>query len=158
MLNSLLQFETGQVYSVLIQEESGCFYCLGRKKNVAFADMVAKSKNKEGDQLKDQNILLVYVVTQEVLYNDEPSTITYFRDITFGILFEQMTTKMEMQAKISKILQQKVALPIHRVIESLHKFDKNNRDKDKISDNESARSKSMNSHHTKNNQSQELKA
>lgn len=67
--------------------------------------MVAKSKKKEGDQLKDQNILLVYVVTQEVLYNDEPSTITYFRDITFGILFEQMTTKMEMQAKISKILQ-----------------------------------------------------
>lgn len=50
--------------------------------------MVARSQKNEEDQLNDSNILLVHIVTQEVLYNDEPSIITYFKDITFGILFE----------------------------------------------------------------------
>ena len=55
---------------------------------MAFADMVAKSHRNEEDQINDSNILLVHIVTQEVLYNDEPSIITFFKDITFSILFE----------------------------------------------------------------------
>ena len=89
---------------MLIQEESGGFLCLGRKKQVAFADRVAKNNKNKEDVLNDNNILLVYIVTQEVLYNDEPCTMTFFKDITFGILYEQMTAKREMQAKISNIL------------------------------------------------------
>lgn len=88
MLKSLQMFETGQVYSVLIQDEFGSFLCLGRKKQMAFADMVAKSHRNVEDQINESNILLVHIVTQEVLYNDEPSIITFFKDITFSILFE----------------------------------------------------------------------
>ena len=66
--------------------------------------------------------MLIHIVTQDVLYNDEACTITYFKDITFGILYEQMTSKMKMQSKISKNLQEKVAGPIKQVIEKLNKL------------------------------------
>ena len=36
---------------------------------------------------------LVYIVSQEVLFDDELSTITYFKDITFGVLYEQIKAK-----------------------------------------------------------------
>jgi len=31
---------------------------------------------------------LIYIVNQEILFDEEVSTITYFRDITFGVLYE----------------------------------------------------------------------
>jgi hypothetical protein len=31
---------------------------------------------------------LIHIVTQEVLFDEEISTITYFKDITFGVLYE----------------------------------------------------------------------
>jgi hypothetical protein len=36
---------------------------------------------------------LVYTVSQEVLFDEELSTITYFKDITFGFLYEQVKAK-----------------------------------------------------------------
>ena len=60
---------------------------------MAFADRVAmaRANQEEGKEEKDapkEN--LVYIVSQDILFNDELSTITYFKDITFGVLYEQI--------------------------------------------------------------------
>ena len=60
-----------------------------------------------------------------MLYNDEASTITYFKDITFGILYEKMTYKVKMQDKISKTLQQMVTKPIINAIQNLKEVTEN---------------------------------
>jgi hypothetical protein len=92
----------------LIKEDEDNFLCLGRNKELSFADRVQKDEV----DINEKNILLIYIVTQDALYNDEACTITYFKDITFGILYEQMTAKIKMQSRISKNLQEKVAGPI----------------------------------------------
>ena len=51
---------------------------------MAFAERVQKDEQ----DINEKNILLIHIVTQDVLYNDEACTITYFKDITFGILYD----------------------------------------------------------------------
>lgn len=59
---------------------------------MAFADRVAKARTDEegNDASEVPNESLVYIVSQDILFNDELSTITYFKDITFGVLYEQI--------------------------------------------------------------------
>jgi len=67
---------------------------------------------KDDQDVNEKNILLIHIVTQDALYNDEACTITYFKDITFGILYDQMTARMKMQSRVQRNLQEKVAGPI----------------------------------------------
>ena len=57
---------------------------------MAFADRVAMARaNREGKEAMDApNENLVYIVSQDIIFNDELATITYFKDITFGVLYE----------------------------------------------------------------------
>ena len=43
---------------------------------------------KKHEKTDTENGYLIYIVTQEVIFNEEISTITYFKDITFGVLYE----------------------------------------------------------------------
>jgi len=46
---------------------------------------------KEPNQEPQQSKFLVYIINQEIELNEEVVTITFFKDITFGILYEQLT-------------------------------------------------------------------
>ena len=83
------EFESGQVYRVMAQDPQGGFKCLSEPK-MSFADRVAISRNHEESASDAPNENLVYVVSQDIFFNDELSTITYFKDITFGVLYEQI--------------------------------------------------------------------
>jgi len=48
----------------------------------------AKEPNLEPQKRK----FLIYIVNQEIELNEEAVTITFFKDVTFGILYEQMNT------------------------------------------------------------------
>ena len=48
----------------------------------------AKESNLEPQKRK----FLIYIVNQEIELNEEAVTITFFKDVTFGILYEQMNT------------------------------------------------------------------
>ena len=74
-------------------------------------------------------------MTQEVIFNEEISTITYFKDITFGVLYEQVKAQQSLQTSISSALQQKMGIPLKNIIrncqgleesENLKKFEKDN--------------------------------
>lgn len=52
----------------------------------------------------DEKEYLVYIVTQQIVFNDELSTITYFKDITFGVLYEQIKAQQQLQRIIQNTI------------------------------------------------------
>ena len=83
-IKAINNFESGQVYSVLTKDQSGLFRALNKDKVVGastFAEKVVSQIDDETDQdkAKDGAGYLIYIVTQEFLFNDEISTITYFK-------------------------------------------------------------------------------
>jgi hypothetical protein len=76
------------VYSVLTKDEEGNYSTLSKDKDFSFAERVTNQLVEGQDPKKREDAgNLIYIVTQEVLFNDEISTITYFKDITFGVLY-----------------------------------------------------------------------
>lgn len=93
-IKAVNNFESGQVYSVLTKDDIGQFKTLNKEKGVGVSTFAEKVVNQVDDTDQDKANegagYLIYIVTQEVLFNDEISTITYFKDITFGVLYEQI--------------------------------------------------------------------
>lgn len=88
-IDAIKEFESGQVYSVLTKDDGGSFNVLSQQAEFSFAERVQNQIEKKA--LKKENTdngFLIYIVTQEVLFNEEISTITFFKDITFGVLYE----------------------------------------------------------------------
>ena len=76
---------------MLTKDANGKFSSLNKDKDFTFADKVTNHiEDGESYKYRDGAGYLIYIVTQEVLFNDEISTITYFKDITFGVLYEQI--------------------------------------------------------------------
>ena len=69
--------------------------------------MMASTDNTE--ERKNQ---LVYIQRQTAFINDEEYILTYFKDITFGVLYEQIKAKEELKNMIHSTLQQKIAIPL----------------------------------------------
>jgi hypothetical protein len=90
-IDAIKDFESGQVYSVLTKDENGNFNVLNQNADYSFAERVANllSNNKQTVENVESGYL-IYIVTQEVVFNEEISKITYFKDITFGVLYEQV--------------------------------------------------------------------
>ena len=65
--DTIPKFENGQVYKVL-------------KKNTV-GDFIAFKQNK----IKDQ--VLICIMSQDTIFNDQPQTLTFFKDITFGVVY-----------------------------------------------------------------------
>ena len=76
----------------MMKDVDGSYANLSRKKELTFADRVAMANSLSSDQkdLDKSNDFLIYIINKEVLFNGEISTITYFKDITFGVLYEQV--------------------------------------------------------------------
>jgi hypothetical protein len=70
-----------------VKDLSGNYKALGKTLDFSFADRV---KNEISKEKLGKGSHLIYIESQEVLFNGEISTVTYFKDITFGILYEQI--------------------------------------------------------------------
>ena len=55
-------------------------------------DLMASDDKEEITEANEsyQNKFLVYIINQEIEFNEEPVTITFFKDITFSVLYEQI--------------------------------------------------------------------
>ena len=47
-----------------------------------------KDEDEPEDDSKSQTKFLIYIVNQQINFNEEAVTITFFKDITFGVLYE----------------------------------------------------------------------
>jgi len=66
----------------------------------------------------------VYIINQEIEFNEEPVTITFFKDITFGILYEQMMAQDDLQKIIINTLDQKIGQKLKKISENTHNLSK----------------------------------
>ncbi len=55
---------------------------------------------------------IVYIVCQEILFDEEVSTIIYFRDISFGIIQDHIRQKFNFQDFIFKTINKKIGEPL----------------------------------------------
>ena len=55
---------------------------------------------------------LIYIVNQQVKINDEPQTLTFFKDITFGVLYEQIKAQDQLKGMLDNTLQNKIGNPL----------------------------------------------
>jgi hypothetical protein len=90
--DAIKEFENGQVYSVFTKDQDGNFKEeINSHSDFSFAERVNNHLKKSSfNSLDEKNGRLVYVENQEVLFNEEISTVTYFKDITFGVLYERI--------------------------------------------------------------------
>ena len=79
------------------------------------------------DNTEERKNQLVYIQRQTAFINDEEYILTYFKDITFGVLYEQIKAKEELKNMIHSTLQQKIAIPLQACIASCETF-KNSRE------------------------------
>jgi hypothetical protein len=81
-IDSIRYFKNGQVYKVLIKNDEGQYLSV---KNLQNEHLMQKIQNYLNGTYQNDDFL-VYIVSQEILFEEEVSTITYFRDISFGIV------------------------------------------------------------------------
>ena len=73
----------------MTKDDEGEFSILSKEIQPTFAEKVQNEiMGKKHEKTDTENGYLIYIVTQEVIFNEEISTITYFKDITFGVLYE----------------------------------------------------------------------
>ena len=61
-------------------------------------------KNEPNKKFKEQQ-LVILIFNQEILFDGEPSTITFFRDITTSMLYEQVLNEQRREQVIQQIVQ-----------------------------------------------------
>ena len=61
---------------------------------------------------------LIYIVNQQVKINDEPQTLTFFKDITFGVLYEQIKAQDQLKGMLDNTLQNKIGNPLQSVVKT----------------------------------------
>ena len=89
LYDCITKFESGQVYEVLYKDTRGNFIS-----NVKLLNDVGDKDThvKEGREKR----FLIYIIQREVKFNDEAHIMTFFKDITFGVLYEQIKAQEEL--------------------------------------------------------------
>ena len=80
----------------------------------------AVSQNKGSST---QNIL-IQIELQQVKLNDKLQYMAYFKDVTFGVLYEQIKGKELLQNMIDSTLYNKLSRPLERVVDTCQNFER----------------------------------
>ena len=76
------------------------------------------SNNQISDNEPKNKNYLIYILRQTAFINDEEYTLTFFKDITFGVLYEQVKAQEELKNMIHSTLQQKISIPLQACVKS----------------------------------------
>ena len=105
-MQQILHFQSGQVYEIV------------------YKDMFT-GKFISSDELHDRqgtsdkhHKFLIYITSKQVYINDELHTLTIIKDITFGVLFEQLKAQQNLRSIVKTTLRKKIGVPLQVVISS----------------------------------------
>ena len=85
-IDALEKFKSNQVYKILKKDDDGHLKSYHHKNQKPFQNFADRVQ----DEKYSINHFLVQVVTQNVLFNEEVAQITYFKDITFSVIQDQI--------------------------------------------------------------------
>ena len=129
--SSIQNFETGQVYEVLYKDQLGNFQPFVRTNQIQAAikkdddnefdniDFDQDKNEESGNESAQQTKFLIYIVNQPLNFNEEAVTITFFKDITFGVLYEQIKAQDELQSVITNNLDKKIGNKLKKISQNV---------------------------------------
>lgn len=86
---SLDEFETGHVYEVVYKDNSGRYLS---REQIIESGMSMRNRNQVSDIVEQSdnsnNHILIHIVNKHTTLNGKSYTLTFFRDVTFGVLYE----------------------------------------------------------------------
>ena len=126
------KLENRKVYEVLYKDDFGNFQPFLRKnpyqkivKGDDFDQMLEDDSEGEDDERESNHKkFLIYIMNQEIEYDEQPVTITYFKDITFGILYDQMLAQDDLQNIIKNNLDKKIGQNVANISQSIDEINK----------------------------------
>jgi hypothetical protein len=93
LMDSVQNFKSGQIYEVLSKTNTGKFTSTFRQDRLVVDDEEFDSNG----ELRDENQkFLIYILKDKTTFKGEPVTITFFKDITFGVLYENLKAQDEL--------------------------------------------------------------
>lgn len=94
---AIKKFKSGQVYEVLLKQENGKYQSYNKLQSIHQTD----SKLEEERESKR---FLINIIIQEVILNDQTENIVFFKDVTFGVLYEQIKVSEKLSNFINDTL------------------------------------------------------
>ena len=113
--NCMPFFKTGEVYEVLQQASNGEYVSYDSSSNHN-----SEFSIRERIDNKPQKKFLVQVIIQQVLVNDKLEQIVFFKDVTFGVLYEHIKAEEKLQHLISEILNRRIGIPFETLIKTVN--------------------------------------
>ena len=55
---------------------------------------------------------MIYIVSEKVYMDGELHFLTFIKDITFGVLYEQIKAQEELKSMVNNTLYQKIGVPL----------------------------------------------
>ena len=74
--------------------------------------------DQEIDSERERKRFLINIIIQEVILNDQIENIVFFKDVTFGVLYEQIKVSEKLSNFINDTLSQKIEVPLDSLIKT----------------------------------------
>ena len=112
-MQQISNFESGQVYEIVYKDSfTGTFLT---------NDQLIKSRDP-ASLPENCKKFLIYIISKQVFINDELHTLTIFKDITFGVLYEQIKAQQNLRSIVNTTLKKKIGQPLQQVINGCQKI------------------------------------
>ena len=60
--------------------------------------------------------ILIHIINKSAMLNGVEYTLTFLKDVTFGVLYEQIKAQDHLKRMINKTLQQKIQMPLQTIV------------------------------------------
>ena len=81
----------------------------GRVYQTKSAKLDLPIESSESDQTQH---ILIQIVNKEVKLSNKPHVLTFLKDVTFGVLYEQIKAQDNLKRMVNNTLQQKIGWPL----------------------------------------------
>ena len=102
LYNSIPNFVSGEIFEVILKCYDGSF-------NSFQVEDLAENKNKN---------FLVNIVIKDIMINDKPEKILFFRDVTYGVLYEQIKASQKLSNIINETMNMKIGVPLTALVKT----------------------------------------
>jgi hypothetical protein len=94
---AIKKFKSGQVYEVLVKQEDGKYQSYNKLQpgHQSLDNIEEERENKR---------FLINIIIQEVILNDQTENIVFFKDVTFGVLYEQIKVSEKLSTFVNDTL------------------------------------------------------
>ena len=123
VIKTIQNFESGQVYEIVFKDIfSDRYFTLEEvvKDRIKSKNSSQLSSQQKGAQSQKNSLVYLESLRQDI--NGEEHFLTFFKDITFGILYEQIKLQENLRNVINNTIQKKVTAPMETVIKSCVHF------------------------------------